>query len=156
MAIIQKYNPISGKFDFVNTGDNAFYFVQYGNLQNLSVADSTTYYCGMSQTIATSTNGISFVPLKAGTIIGVQTELYSAGTVASNEDGVLILWYNDGANSLTLATDFKVDANRHFFREFTGLSTAVNSGNSYIEFQSGNYATNPNALQLRVNVLIRP
>lgn len=130
--------------------------IDFGNITNWSVLDATTYYLGLSTAVGLSTNQISFVPLYSGTIIAILTEVFSAGTVGSSEDGVLTLFYNDGANSYEIASDFKFDANRHTTRNFTGLSIAVNTDVSYLKFDAPSYTTNPSAIQLRVTLIIRP
>jgi len=129
--------------------------VDYFNTTNLSVGDSTAYYIGQSTTAATTSNGIPHVPVKAGTVTNISTEVFSGSTIGSNESGTLEFFYNDGANSTVISNAFKVDANRHTFVEFSGLSISVNSGNTYFVYTSPALATNPTAIQFRFNVYMK-
>lgn len=122
---------------------------------NQSVADGGVYIFGQTGAPTNVATYASKVPVLAGTVVAVVTETFSASTIGSNEGGTLKFWYNDGANSLTLATDFKVDANRSFFRAFTGLSTAINDGNCFIEYTAPTLATNPTAIRWMVTVYIK-
>jgi hypothetical protein len=122
---------------------------------NQSVADGGVYIFGQTGAPVNTAASASKVPVLAGTVVAVTTEVFSASTIGSTEGGTLKLWYNDGAASLTLATDFQVSANRSFFRAFTGLSTAINDGNCYIEYTAPTLATNPTAIRWMVTVYIR-
>lgn len=155
------YFPISGYDDATSSIqtqlDDKVYAVDIGNITNWSIVDLTTYYMGLSASVGTTTDQISFVPLYEGTIVAIITEVFSAGIVGSNtEDGTLTLFYNGGGSSTVIASDFKMGANRHFQRNFTGLSISIPTGAAYLKFDSPLYGTNPNAIQLRVTLLIRP
>ncbi len=128
---------------------------QFFTTSNQSVADGGVYIFGQTGAPANVAASASKVPVLAGTVVAVTTEVFSASTIGSTEGGTLKLWYNDGAASLTLATDFQVSANRSFFRAFTGLSTAINDGNCYIEYTAPTLATNPTAIRWMVTVYIR-
>lgn len=131
--------------------------IDFGNITNWAIADNVTYYLGLSTSVGVSTDQISFVPLYAGTIVAILTEVFSAGTVGSNtEDGILTLFYNGGLDSYEIASDFKMGANRHFQRNFTGLNIPVNTDVAYLRFEAPPYATNPSAIQLRVTLIIKP
>ncbi len=122
---------------------------------NQSVADGGVYIFGQTGAPVNVASSASKVPVLAGTVVAVSTSVFSASTIGSSEGGTLKFFYNDGTNSITLATDFKVDANRSFFRAFTGLSTAINDGDCYIEYTAPTLATNPAAIRWMVTVYIK-
>lgn len=128
---------------------------QFFTTSNQSVADGGVYIFGQTGAPANVASLASKVPVLAGTVVAVATSVFSASTIGSSEGGTLKFFYNDGANSITLANDFKVDANRSFFRVFTGLSTAINNGDCYIEYTAPTLATNPTAIRWMVTVYIK-
>lgn len=131
--------------------------IDFGNITNWAIADNVTYYLGLSTSVGVSTDQISFVPLYAGNIVAILTEVFSAGTVGSNtEDGVLTLFHDGGGSSYEIASDFKMGANRHFQRNFLGLNIPVTTDVAYLRFEAPSYATNPSAIQLRVTLIIQP
>lgn len=155
------YFPVSGFDDAtssIQTQLNGKVFpIDFGNITNWAIADNVTYYLGLSTSVGVSTDQISFVPLYAGNIVAILTEVFSAGTVGSNtEDGVLTLFHDGGGSSYEIASDFKMGANRHFQRNFLGLNIPVTTDVAYLRFEAPPYATNPSAIQLRVTLIIQP
>lgn len=135
--------------------DSKLSAMDYFNVNNLSVVDSTAYFIGQSTTAGTTVNQIPLVPVKAGTVTRIVSEVFSASTIGSSEDGTLEFFYNDGVNSVVISNTFKVDANRHAFVEFSGLNISVNAGNTYFVYTPPVLATNPTGIQFRFNVYMK-
>lgn len=153
------YFPVSGYDDATSSTqtqlDSKLSAMDYFNVNNLSVVDSTAYFIGQSTTAGTTVNQIPLVPIKAGTITTIVSEVFSASTIASNEGGTLEFFYNDGANSTVISNDFKLDANRHAFVAFSGLNISVNAGNTYFVYTAPVLSTNPTGIQFRFNVYMK-
>lgn len=123
---------------------------------NQSIADSTSYYIAAVTSPATSLALSSMIPVKGGTLIGVSLGGFNASTVGSNEAWTVKLWYNDGLNSVTLTTNFTGgNANRNYFLDVDGLSTAINDGNCAVEFAAPALATNPTGFRPTATIYIK-
>lgn len=123
---------------------------------NQSIADSTSYFIAAVTSPATSLALSSMIPVKGGTLIGVSLGGFNASTVGSNEAWTVKLWYNDGANSVTLTTNFTGgNANRNYYLDVDGLSTAISDGNCAIEFAAPALATNPTGFRPTATIYIK-
>lgn len=131
--------------------------ISFFHTSNQSIADSTSYFLAHITAPATSIALSSMVPVKAGTVIGASLGGFNASMVGSNEAWTVKLWYNDGLNSVTLTTNFTGgNANRNYFLDIDGLSTAINDGNCVVEFIAPALATNPNGFRGTATIYIRP
>lgn len=123
---------------------------------NQSIADSTSYFIAAVTSPATSLSLSSMIPVKAGTVVGASLSGFNASTVGSNEAWTVKLWYNGGLNSVTLTTAFTGgNANRNYFLDVDGLSTAISDGNCAVEFQAPALATNPTGFRPTAIIYIR-
>jgi len=131
--------------------------ISFFHTSNQSIADSTSYFLAHVTAPATALANSSMVPVKAGTLVGVSLGGFNASTVGSNEAWTVKLWYNDGLNSVTLTTAFTGgNANRNYFLDVDGLSTAISDGNCAVEFIAPALATNPTGFRGTATIYIRP
>jgi hypothetical protein len=137
--------------DFLGGGGSTV-SVQYFNTGNSNVNDSTTYYIGNMTVTSSGVTSFARIPIPAGTLLSVHVNTWVTSTTAT-ELATLKYISDDGAESLTLATDIALNA-RNTNRNFTGLSHSVSQGNSYIQLETPVYATNPSNLQIRVTAII--
>lgn len=142
--------------NFVLSTGYGIYTLTFFHTSNQSLADNTSYFVGQNTAPATNASLGSGVANIAGTVVGWACEVFNASTVGSSEAGTLKLWYNNGANSITLSTAITYDANRNAAFSGTGLSTAINAGYCYIEYMVPSMTTNPNGARVAVNIYIRP
>ncbi len=138
--------------DFLGGGTDHASFLFF-HVNNYSFPDGVSAKFSVITSVAP---GVIYTlrPLPAGTIKAVYTQVGSNSTIASSEDCVLKIITNDGADSFTVATDFKLNANRTLYQEYTGLSEAVTAGGAYIQIEVPTLATNPLATTVRVEVLM--
>ena len=92
------------------------------------------------------------VPLPSGTLKAVYCQVANNSVVPSSEDCTLKLISNDEADSYTISTTFKLDANRYGSQNFTGLNESITAGGAYIELDVPVMATNANFTTLRFYV----
>lgn len=137
--------------------DSKVLAISFFHTSNQSIADSTSYFLAHVTAPATALANSSMVPVKAGTLVGVSLGGFNASTVGSNEAWTVKLWYNDGLNSVTLTTAFTGgNANRNYFLDVDGLSTAISDGNCAVEFKAPALATNPTGFRGTATIYIRP
>ncbi len=137
--------------------DSKVLAISFFHTSNQSIADSTSYFLAHVTAPATVLANSSMVPVKAGTLVGASLGGFNASTVGSNEAWTVKLWYNNGANSVTLTTAFTGgNANRNYFLDVDGLSTVISDGNCAVEFIAPALATNPTGFRGTATIYIRP
>lgn len=154
------YFPVSGYDDATSSIqtqlDNKVCAITFFQTSNQSIADSTSYFIASVTSPATTLANSSMIPVKAGTLIGVSLGGFNASTVGSNEAWTVKLWYNNGLNSVTLTTNFTGgNANRNYFLDVDGLSTAIDDGNCAVEFAAPALATNPTGFRPTATIYIK-
>lgn len=127
------------------------FFVLGGN----AIADSTTYYLGQTNAaLVTATNQTGGVPLPAGTIKTVVVSVYNGATVGSSENITLGLLHGTNyATDSTIATDITFDANRQAVFDKDVNITVADECVALIKIVVPVMATNPNSLQIRVQLI---
>ena len=135
--------------DYVPEGGGGTNFVTYFHINNYTFPDGAN--AKIDQTASVSAGVLyDMVPLPACTLKAVYAIVSSNSTIASGEDNVLKLISNGGVDSFTIASDFKLNANRTLYQEYTGLNQAITAGGSYIQIDVGTLATNPAATKVKV------
>jgi len=130
-------------------GGSGTNFVTYFHINNYTFPDGAN--AKIDQTASVSAGVLyDMVPLPDCTLKAVYTTVSSNSTIASGEDNVLKVVSNGGADTFTVASDFKLNANRTLYQEYTGLSEAITAGGSYIQIDVGTLATNPAATKVKV------
>ena len=124
------------------------------NTANSALTDSTTYYLVHMGVLSPSIGGFSRLPIKCGKVTGVRVNVYNASTIGSSESLTLRLKTDDGVESNVITTVLKVDANRNKYQSFTDLDIDVSDGNCWFEIDVPVMATNPNAVQIRIELII--
>lgn len=151
------FDALAGVTSAIQTQlDNKVFAITFFQTSNQSIADSTSYFIAAVTSPATTLANSSMIPVKAGTLIGASLGGFNAATVGSNEAWTVKLWYNDGANSVTLTTNFTGgNANRNYYLDIDGLSTAISDGNCAVEFAAPALSTNPNGFRATATIYIR-
>lgn len=118
------------------------------------ILDANTYYWGTLSASPAATTVIGWIPLRAGVITGAIIQVHNAGTVPTSENAQLDLVHDDVTVTSLIASDFKINANRNFFRYVSGLNITVADGGSLMKLTApGNYITNSTGTQIRLTLL---
>lgn len=125
------------------------YTVPLGFLAISNPADSTTYYAGLSNTFAASSDtwaeGHYEIPV-AGTIVAVSYFLKTASVSATSEDSTLAIRVDDSSDIAAETFTWDVLAQS---RTVTGLSQAVIAGTKIaLKFTTPAWVTNPTSVSI--------
>lgn len=120
------------------------------NVNNVALADSTTYYLGQTTIYAAGITSLCHIPLPAGTLKAVEIVTWTTNTIGA-EEATLTLVHAGGSLVLSSTLTFN---SRNNFINITGLSETITAGGAYLTLVTPNYATNPGNSQIRTHLKI--
>jgi hypothetical protein len=127
--------------------------ITYATTGNTNLTDGGVFYLGVVNSLTASLNGTGYLPLPSGTVTDAYISGFNASTIGSSEAITVSLMSNNIIDINTITTALTMDA-RHIYLAVNGLSIAVTAGGSFLRFEIPTMATNPNAAQFRVTLIM--